>query len=150
MESSIQFVVNERLYTLVPMAPRRAIHFAPKALGVIARLVDGSPILTGLPDYGDNVEDALKSIIPELIRIAAQIDPEAMSGLIDEVFTTDIYTEADGNLSDTEIFDNHFSLFPSDLLQVGFWAVVHNSLMFLVEDHMSLLIADENVKETLN
>ena len=122
--------INGREYALLPMPPMLALDFAPKVVKAVVGSL-GSVDLTSL----DNAK---------IMAVIGNLDSDAVTDLLRLVFKTTIKIADGKSLSDTSVFNSHFTQHPADMMQVGMWAIWENSKDFLlenVENFQSLLAA---------
>jgi len=130
----ITFTVNTREYSFVPMKPKEALRFVPKAVAVVADALNGSSLTRQFKPELLQTPQAAAALLPEIIRCLAKLDANDVTNLIESAFKSEIRNEAGEDLSNPKIFDSHFTKYRSDLFQVGLWVIFHNIGSHIVEN----------------
>lgn len=126
--------VNTRIYKIHAKSPLELMTFSPKAVHTVCKALNGSPLIENFDASKLTQDNAVATLLPEFLRMSAQLDPAEVTELMQDVFRSPILTEEDQDLSDPQVFDSHFSAYPQDLMQVALWSVLHNATLILFEN----------------
>ena len=120
--------INGQEYSLIPMAPMRAVEYAPKVM---------TTIVAAIGDNVGSVINGLKSGEMEkigaiLIQGLSSVDPAKFTALAKEAINHDVYSGSQQKLSDTSFFNEHFRQYPANYFKLAIWAIWEHSKDFIV------------------